>query len=234
MGFKCAIIDDDELDRLVLLSQLRKYPLLEVTGAYDSAEQFLQFAEIKHIEVLFLDVDLPGMSGIELRKKLDIIPACIFISSHPEFAADSYMLDTLDFITKPYTPDRFYITYQRIENYFELKYKAQLYDTTIGGDCFFIKEGHNQTKLKLYDIIYLEALKDYTKIVSVNKNHLVLFSIGNLLKESQFKSFVRIHRSYAVQRNYINSIRTNNLVLQNNVILPIGEKYKTNVDSISA
>jgi DNA-binding LytR/AlgR family response regulator len=111
----------------------------------------------------------------------------------------------------------------------ELKHKAQLFESAIGGDVIYIKEGHTETKVKLHDIIYLEALKDYTKIVTTTKKHCVLSTIGNLLKENHFQSFVRIHRSYAVQKNYIDKKMTNELLLNNGVLIPIGRSYKENL-----
>lgn len=110
-----------------------------------------------------------------------------------------------------------------------LREKAKLYENHIGGDFIYIKEGHQETKLNLHEIIYLEALKDYTLIITENKRHCVLTSIGNLLKEKSFSQFVRIHRSFAVKRDMIKSRGSNELKLQNNIVLPIGGSYKENL-----
>jgi two-component system LytT family response regulator len=113
-----------------------------------------------------------------------------------------------------------------VENYFELKRKAQLFDYSLGSsDTVFIKDGHHQIKLNLHEIIYLEALKDYTRIVTTTKKYSVLSSIGNLLLENAFQSFIRIHRSYAVQRHYIERISSQEVFLCN-LSLPIGRSFK--------
>lgn len=116
---------------------------------------------------------------------------------------ESFQLDTLDYIIKPITIERFESAVVRISDYLELKEKADLFESSLGGDAIYIKEGHHKVKVKLHDILYLEGLKDYTKIITENRKHCVLQSIGNLLKETQFQSFIRVHRSFAVQKNFI-------------------------------
>lgn len=193
---KCIIVDDDEIDRLTVLSFAKRFENLSILGVFDNADEALAFMENNKPDILFLDIDMPGMNGVELRKKALEVSACIFITSHPEFAVESFELDTLDFIVKPLKFDRFAQTMRRIEEFMEIKHKASLFESSIGGDVIYIKEGHDQTKVKLHDILYLEALKDYTLIITSKKRHCVLSSIGVLLKESHFQSFIRIHRSF--------------------------------------
>lgn len=224
--FNCIIIDDDEIDRLTVVSYVKRFSNLNIVGVFESAENALQILDKQEITVLFLDIDMPSLNGLEFRKKAMNVPVCIYITAHPEHAVESFEIDTLDFIVKPIKKDRFIQANSRIEDYMELKQKAQLFESAIGGDVIYIKEGHTETKVKLHDIIYLEALKDYTKIVTTTKKHCVLSTIGNLLKENHFQSFVRIHRSYAVQKNYIDKKMTNELLLNNGTIIPIGRSYK--------
>ncbi len=226
---KCIIVDDDEIDRLMVLSFVKRFQHLELLGIYSSAEAALEFLSSNSVDLLFLDIDMPGLSGIELRKKVKDIPVCIFITAHPEHAVESFELDTLDFIVKPLKFERFEKTIHRIDEFMDLKTKASLFESSIGGDSIYIKEGHNQTKIKLHDILYLEALKDYTLLVTPEKRHCVLSILGNILKEPHFKSFVRIHRSFAVQKHFINKIGINEIVLHNQTIIPIGRSYKENL-----
>ena len=169
---------------------------------------------------------MPEEGGLDLRMKAADVPVCIFITAQPEHAVESFELDTLDFIVKPLKLDRFSQTIKRIEEFMEIKHKALLFESSIGGDTIYIKEGHEQTKVKLHDILYLEALKDYTLIVTSQKRHCVLSSIGNLLKEDHFQSFIRTHRSFAVQKQYIKKILTNDVLLNNDVLIPIGRSHK--------
>lgn len=227
---KCIIVDDDEIDRLTVLSFAKRFENLSILGAFESADDALAFMESNPPDILFLDIDMPGTNGVELRKKVLTVPACIFITSHPEFAVESFELDTLDFIVKPLKFDRFAQTIRRIEEFMEIKHKALLFESSIGGDVIYIKEGHDQTKVKLHDILYLEALKDYTLIITSKKRHCVLSSLGILLKESHFQSFIRIHRSFAVQKQFVEKINTQEILLSNGTMIPVGRSFKENIN----
>lgn len=227
--YDCIIVDDDELDRLMLLSQVKRYHFIRVAGAYESAIEALAHVKANGApEVLLLDVDMPEMTGLELRKQLSGIPACIFITSHPEFALEGFESAALDYIVKPLRSDRFARTMDRLEQFLTVHSKAELLDYTLGADTLFIKEGVNRVKLQLHDIIYLEALKDYTGIVTRQKRFNVLSPLGNLLKEPGFRNFVRIHRSYAIQKHFVEEISSKGVKV-NEQILPIGRSYKDSV-----
>lgn len=230
--YSCIIVDDDEIDRLTVLSFAKKFPALDILGIFESAEEALPFIEKEKIDILFLDIDMPRLSGIDFRKNALGIPVCIFITAHPEHAVESFQIETLDFIVKPLKLDRFIQTIKRIEEFMEIKLKASLFEASIGGDTIYIKEGHEQTKVKLHEILYLEALKDYTLLVTERKRHCVLSSIGNLLKEDHFQSFVRIHRSFAVQKQFIQKINSTEILLNNNISIPVGRSYKDNLNLI--
>ena len=231
--YTCIIIDDDEIDRLTVISFAKKFPILDILGVFESAEEALSIIEKEKIDILFLDIDMPGLSGIEFRKKALEIPVCIFITAHPEHAVESFEIETLDFIVKPLKLDRFAQTVSRIEEFMEIKLKASLFEASIGGDTIYIKEGHEQTKVKLHEILYLEALKDYTLIITDKKRHCVLSSIGNLLKENHFQSFIRIHRSFAVQKQFIQKINSSEILLNNNITIPVGRSYKDNLNLLA-
>lgn len=230
--YTCIIIDDDEIDRLTVLSFAKKFPILDILGVFDSAEDALPFIEKQKVDILFLDIDMPELNGIEFRKQAMEIPVCIFITAHPEHAVESFQIETLDFIVKPLKLERFAQTVNRIEEFMEIRLKASLFEASIGGDTIYIKEGHDQTKVKLHEILYLEALKDYTLIITDKKRHCVLSSIGNLLKEDHFQSFIRIHRSYAVQKQFIQKMNSTEIILNNNITIPVGRSYKENLNLI--
>ena len=230
--YSCIIIDDDEIDRLTVLSFAKKFPILDILGVFESADDAVPFIEKQKVDILFLDIDMPGLNGIEFRKQALEIPICIFITAHPEHAVESFQIETLDFIVKPLKLDRFAQTVSRIEEFMEVRLKASLFEASIGGDTIYIKEGHEQTKVKLHEILYLEALKDYTLIITDKKRHCVLSSIGNLLKEDHFQSFIRIHRSYAVQKQFIQKMNSTEIILNNNMSIPVGRSYKENLNLI--
>jgi two-component system LytT family response regulator len=233
-NYSCVIVDDNELDRLAVLSYVRRYPFIRVEGVFESAAMSIEFVQKNEPpDILFLDIDMPGMNGLELRKKLQKIPACIFVTSHPEFALESFEMAALDYLVKPLKADRFEKTMQRLEHFLEIHFKAELLDYTLGEDTLFIKDGHNHIKLKLHEIIYLEALKDYTGIITSKKKYCVLTPLGNLLKEKAFQTFIRIHRSYAIQKHFIKEISSKE-VMVNDMLLPVGRSYRETVEKLLA
>lgn len=227
------VVDDDDIDRLTSLSFLNDYPFMEVIGAFDSPVAALTAAQQQAPDVLFLDIDMPEMSGLELRKQLLHIPACVFITSYPDYAVESFDMAALDFLVKPFKAERFAKTMGRLQQYMNIRHKADLLNHTLGADTIFIKDGNEQIKLQLHEVIYLEALKDYTGIVTAQRKYAVLSPLGNLIKEKAFRSFIRIHRSYAVQKNYIQKISSGE-VLVNGVLLPVGRSYKEVLKSINS
>ena len=219
------VVDDDEIDRLTTLSFLSDYPFMEVIGAFDSPVAALAAAQQQIPDALFLDIDMPEMSGLQLRQQLLHIPACVFITSYPDYAVESFEMAALDFLVKPFTAARFLKMMERLQQFTDIRHKANLLSHNLGADTIFIKDGYNQVKLQLHEIIYLEALKDYTGIVTAQRKYSVLSPLGNLIKEKAFSSFIRIHRSYAVQKNYIQKISSGELQVKD-ITLPVGRTYK--------
>jgi two-component system, LytTR family, response regulator len=227
----CLIADDNEIDRLTVVAHLRKFPFIQIAAICDSAHKALEYLQKHPVDVLFLDIDMPGLSGLELRSRFMDIRACIFITAYPDYAVEAFDASALDFLIKPITGDRFEKAIQRVRDYFDLRQKADLFEHSLGQDTIFIKEGHEKTKVKLHDILYLEALRDYTTIVTPQRKYHVLATLGNLLNENEFRSFLRIHRSFAVQRHYVRKLDTHNVYLDN-LSLPLGKAYRTDIEKI--
>ena len=229
--YSCFIVDDDEIDRLTTTMFVKQYPFLKIEGIFNNPLQAIENAAKKPIDIMFCDIDMPQMNGLELRKKLSNIDVCIFITSYPDYAVDSFEVQALDFIVKPIKAERFAKTMDRLQQYLSIKHKANLLDVSLGGDTIFIKEGHQQIKIHLHQILYLEALKDYTSIVTNERKYCVLNSLGNLLKEKTFATFIRIHRSYAVQKNFIQKINSHEIFI-NNIAIPVGRSYKEELKNL--
>ena len=229
--FTCVIIDDDTIDRLTVLAHAKKFPFIKIQGVYESAEEAAANIKKESIQMLLLDIDMPGMSGITMRAHLLDVPVCIFITSYPDFAVEGFEAAALDFIVKPFTAERFEQAMMRAKEYLEIKEKANLFEYSLGHDTIFIKQGHEKTKVKLHDILYLEALKDYTGVVTEQKKYCVLGSLGTMLQERSFKSFIRIHRSFAVQKHFIQKVDTNNVYIRK-MSLPLGKTFKKNVEDL--
>ena len=229
--YKCFIVDDNDIDRLTTVSFVRKYSFIKIAGLFDAADPALEAAEKAMPDAIFLDIDMPECSGLDLRAQLEKVPACIFITAYPEYAVQSFEVNALDFIVKPLRQERFDVSMNRLQYFLDTHYKAELLDHSLNEESLFIKDGHDHIRIQFYDIIYLEALKDYTGIITREKKYCVLTPLGNLLKEKAFQSFIRIHRSYAVQKHYIRKV-TPKAVMVNNILLPVGRSYKEMLDSL--
>lgn len=228
--FDCIIVDDDEIDRLSVLAYAKRFLSLKIVGVFDTAEKALLFLESNSASIAFLDIQLQSASGIELRHKALTIPVCVFISSHPENAAETFELQTLDFLVKPFKFARFEQMMKRVEEFMEVRQKASLFDASIGGDAVYVKTGYDQIKVKMHEIIYLEALKNYTILVTESKRHCVLTNLGEILQNDKFNSFIRIHKSFAVQKQYIQKISTQEIELNSGAFIPVGRSYKDNIN----
>lgn len=231
--YRCIIVDDHEIDRLTVAHYAKYFPELKIVKSFSNSKEAEMFLEKEKIDVVFLDIDMPGISGIELRKKIMNIPACIFITSHPTYAVESFELEALDYIIKPLKIDRFAKTVEKINLFLDIKAKSQLYETSIGGDTIFLKEGRKHSKVRLHEIMYLEALKDYTLVVTPKKKYCVLSGIGKLLNEEYFKSFIRIHKGFAVQKQFIEEFDGQRVILSGQIAIPIGKTYKENLDFLT-
>jgi DNA-binding LytR/AlgR family response regulator len=229
--FRCFIVDDNQIDRLNSASFVRKFSFLKIAGLFDHAGEALEAAEKNPPDVLFLDIDMPEISGLELRSQLSKVPACIFITAYPEYAVQSFDVNALDFLIKPLNYERFEVSMDRLQYYLDIHSKSAWMDHTLNEESLFIKDGHEHVKIQFYDIIYLEALKDYTGIITKDRKYCVLTPLGNLLKGKAFQSFIRIHRSYAVQKHFIRKV-TPKAVMVNQVLLPVGRSYKAALDSL--
>ncbi|MCU0339859.1 MAG: LytTR family DNA-binding domain-containing protein [Spirosomaceae bacterium] len=223
--YRCLVVDDNEIDRLTAQMYVKRYPFLHLAGVCASAREALDFLQTQPVEVLISDIDMPDMTGLELRAQLRHIPVCIFVTAYPDYAAESFEVEAFDFLVKPLKAERVEQCMNRLSNYLEIKQKAELFEYSLGGNTIFIKDGHEQIKLNLHDILYLEALKDYTRIITPTKKYSVLASIGLLLQEQAFQSFVRIHRSYAVQKHYIERVSAQQVHVRE-YTLPVGRSYK--------
>lgn len=230
--YSCIIIDDIEIDLLMVKLYVDKFADFEVIGAFQSAKQALAVLEHTTVDIIFVDIDMPEINGIAIRKKFITIPVCVYITSHPEFALESFELEALDYIVKPLTSERFLKTVKRINDFLEIKNKAELYETIIGKESIFIKEGVTDNRISIADVLYLEALKNYTIIYTLSTQYKILQNIGLLLKDKNFKNFIRIHRGFAVQKHFIQKISSHEVTLSNMVALPIGRNYKENLNHI--
>jgi DNA-binding LytR/AlgR family response regulator len=225
----CAIIEDDELDRKVTERFVRQIPFLHLTGSFENVLDAQSILKNNNIRLLLMDIDMPVLNGLEFFKSLANAPLCIFITAHPEYALEGFETQALDYIVKPLKLERFEQAVNRAKEYLEIREKAALYDIEFGKNTLSIKEGTATIQLKITDIIYLEALGDYTKVITAHKMYLTLHNLKSFIEKLPEQKFLRIHRSFAVAIDRIKLLKDNELVLDN-VKLPVGKTFRRAVN----
>nr|MBP7558723.1 response regulator transcription factor [Chitinophagaceae bacterium] len=221
----CMVVDDNTVDRKTVISFLMDYPFIHISGEFESPLEAIKATRNKTPDAIFLDIDMPEMTGLELRQQLMHIPACIFITSYPDYAIEGFEMAALDFLVKPFSGERFAKTLKRLQEYIAIHTGAHKPAHSVADDSIFIKEGDSHVKLQQHEILYLEALKDYTGIITAQKKYLVLSPLGTLIKEKPFGEFIRIHRSYAVHRGQVKKIMPGQVIVHD-ITLPVGRAFK--------
>ena len=227
---RVIIVEDDEMDSLTISTILSTYNNLNILGIYPNALDALNAIHTLKPDLLFLDIEMPEISGIDLLKTVrDEVPMAVFVTSFPEYALDGFELSALDYILKPLTVERFKQTIKRIVEYWDMRQKSNAYDILIEQDTLTIKQGHDKLKLPLSEIIYLEAMNDYTKFFTFKKSYITLGVLSHILSLMPENNFFRIHRSYAVAGKKITGLRKNEVICDT-ISLPVGKTYKAKLE----
>ena len=227
----CLIIDDDEIDRMMVEDFVEKCPGLALLGSFSNALESLKSINLMDIDLLFLDIDMPVINGVDFLKKIENPPLCVFITSHPDYALEAFDLHAVDYILKPVKKERFDLAIDRVIELISIRQKALHYDLNFESDRLTIKEGNSMNKVLINDIIYLEALTNYTKVVTVARKYITLKNLKNFLEELPHDKFMRVHRSFAVAKNKINSARDGEITL-GNFTIPMGKTYRKFINQI--
>lgn len=228
----CIIVDDNYLDRLAIEIELKNLDNIKSLGSFANAMEALETIRNYKPDILFLDVDMPDVNGLQLFRNINsYTPICVIISSYPEYAVEGFELKVFDYILKPLTTERFDVAMKRLFDFIQIREKAMAYTTLFENEKVVFKEGHNVIYLNIHEIIYLEAFGDYTKVVTGLKSYLTLATLTSFLEELPSDKFTRIHRSYAIARERIKLI-CNTSVGIGDVNLPIGKTYRSLLSQI--
>jgi DNA-binding LytR/AlgR family response regulator len=226
LHLKYVIIDDDEIDRTVVETEAGKFSFLQKIASCSNPIEALEIINQFNPDVIFLDIEMPGITGIELlRKKLTASALPVFITSHPEFALESYELYAFDYLLKPVSSERFSRCALRLRDFIQMQTKSYAFDSSQEKDFIIIKQGYDKFKIAIPDILYLEAMKDYTRIITITNQYLVLTTLNAMAEKLPADSFIRIHRSYVVNKNRVDAVQKNRLFIHSHE-LPIGRLYK--------
>jgi DNA-binding LytR/AlgR family response regulator len=210
------IIDDDAPMRLLLASLLQELSHLELAGSYGDPIEAIPFLIEKKPDLLFLDVEMPKMSGVEFAETLDPSTKVIFISSRKDYAVDAFNLNAIDYILKPFTLARLSKAVMKAN-------KTKILPTST--DLFIKTTNQSYERVVKNEILYIEALGDYVQLYTANKRFVMNGTLKNAVEQLENDDFLRIHRSYLVNLNKIDKIDDSTVVIQGKVI-PIGRSFK--------
>lgn len=225
----CILIEDNFSDRKSTENYITKIPFLNLIGSYTDACEAEPALEENNVHLILLDIDIPKINGIDYLRTARPNICCIIITAHPEYAIDGFEARALDYIVKPLKFERFEKAIERAKEYLEIINKAVKYDLEFGNNLLTIKEGATTFQIKINEIVYLEALGDYTKIITIEKKYLTLHNLKNFIEKLPENKFLRIHRSFAVARDKILKLDQNELILEK-IRLPIGKTYRRDLN----
>ena len=221
---KCIIIDDEPLAIKVIESHLKEFSDFELVGVFNSPIDAIQLIENKEVDVVFLDINMPTMNGLEFLKTLTHRPFVIITTAYREYAVESFDLNVLDYLVKPIPFSRFLKSINKLNKRLGLERHGSK-NVSIEEDPFiFLKVDKKLMKVKLNDILYIESLKDYIKVITVSEEFLVHKSMTSISEELPNDRFIRIHRSFTISLNKISFVEGNSIKIANRRI-PIGRNY---------
>lgn len=226
MILKCAIIDDEPLAVELLASYVAKIPFMQLEGKYHNAVDAMNGINDRHVDLVFLDIQMPELNGMELSKLLPEATRVVFTTAFEQYALDSYRLGALDYLMKPISYTDFLEACNKALQWFTLLNDAKNRPAN-EPTSIFVKSEYKLLQIDLDDINYIEGLKDYVKIYTISRQRPVL-SLMNMKAMEQMlptSRFIRVHRSYIVAKNKIREVERNRIVFGNTYI-PIGDSYK--------
>jgi DNA-binding LytR/AlgR family response regulator len=218
--YKCYIVDDEPLAINVIEAHLSKLDQFEISGT--STEPVDAFNQIKTIQpdLLFLDIEMPDLTGLDLMESIDVMPEVIITTAYREYAVEGFEHNVLDYLVKPISFKRFL---KSIDKFLQKKKKV-IIDTNMPVHLF-VKADRKTVKIDFGDILYIEGLKDYSRIILADQKITTKISIGYLLKSLPPNQFLRAHKSFIVAKNKITAF-TNYDIEIGSIEIPIGRAYK--------
>ena len=224
MKIKCIIIDDEALAIKVIKNHLKEFQNMELLATFNTPIEALPTIENNDVAVIFLDINMPKMSGLEFLKTLTSMPLIVITTAYREYAVESFDLNVLDYLVKPIPFERFLKAINKINSRINLE-KDRQNDMAFKEEPFiFLKVDKKMMKIKLNEILYIESLKDYIKVFTVLGDYLVHKSMTSISEELPRENFIRIHRSFTIAINKITSVEGNLIEIANRRI-PIGRHY---------
>ncbi|MCC6413287.1 MAG: response regulator transcription factor [Saprospiraceae bacterium] len=216
-ALRCLIVEDELLPAELLGDYIRQTPGLELAGVCTDALYAMDWLQNNHTDVIFLDIHLPQLKGLDFLSILKNPPLVVITTAYHEYAIDGYRFDVVDYLLKPYDFKRFLEALAKIQ-------KRLISRPNAVDEVFFIKVNKQQIRIRLQEILFLESVKEYCKVHTTSKFWLTLSSLSAMEHRLPAAQFLRIHRSYLINTQQISAFSATEISL-GNVVLPIGKTY---------
>lgn len=223
----CIIIDDEPLAREAVAMLIEQTGDLELTGSFNSPATATDFMGSNSVDLIFLDIQMPGISGIEFARDIPSETFVIFTTAYSEFATDSYEVDAIDYLIKPVKPERFKKAVEKAYAYSRLLAADYTQNNIerIADDFFFVKADRRIFKIRFSDILFIQGLKDYVVIHLENQKVITAMNIKTIYDQLPREMFVRVSKSYIINVQHIGSVDNNTVYIGPNEI-PVGNIYR--------
>ncbi|GAB3520578.1 LytR/AlgR family response regulator transcription factor [Emticicia fontis] len=225
MAYRCLIIDDEPPARELIKAYLEVLPDFEVVGLFDNAIDGFIYLQSNEADLLFLDIQMPRMSGFELLKALHKKPKVILTTAFREYAVEAFDLEIFDYLVKPISQDRFLKAISKFLHFQEITKAINPESNAFNNAYLFLKVDKDQVKVFLNDILYIEGLKDYIKVFTNEGLYVVYERLGYMEAKLPESKFIRVHKSFIVALDKISTYNNDSLKIQQQEI-PVGRMYK--------
>ncbi len=225
MSYTCIIVDDESLARGLIEKHLSQLDDFELVASCESAIEASKVLKEKQVDLLFLDIEMPVLKGTDFFKNLIYKPEVIFTTAHRDFALDGFELNAVDYLLKPISFARFF---KAIEKFIGQQNSSAVQPEIVDelkNEYVFVRKDRKQVKVLFDDILYIESVKDYIKIITENENHLVKYGLA-FFQEVLDNRFLRIHRSYIVNSEKITAYTKQDIEI-GRLEIPIGQSYRS-------
>ncbi len=223
MNLSCLIIDDEPLARKLLMEYCNKVPFLNLKADFSNGLEALTYLKSHQVDLIFLDIKMPDISGLELSRSIQNKPKIIFTTAFAEHAVDAFELDAIDYLLKPFDFSRFLKAVNKALPSVSQSDKSS--STGVENEFMLIKDGRELVKVHYKEIRYIKGQKDYVMFVTNKKKVMSLMNLRDLERELPDNVFIRIHQSYIINVEHIESI-SNDKVLLASEYLPVSQSYK--------
>ncbi|HOZ15815.1 MAG TPA: response regulator transcription factor [Tenuifilaceae bacterium] len=234
MKIRCIVIDDEPLAIEIIESYIEKIPYVELAGKFSNAIDALQYLKSNKVDLMLLDIQMPELTGIQLMKVLDNPPQVIFTTAYDNYAIKSYELDAVDYLLKPIEFDRFLKAIEKSWKRIERGQSVEVnkVEQTSSKDTFiFIKTEHRVQRVEISEILYIEGMKNYLRVVTRTDKFMTLQNFKSICELLPVNQFMRVHKSFVIAVDKIDSIERSRIRIGKQLI-PIGDTYKKDFDQL--